>query len=132
MFFRSIRFRLTAWYALTLAVTLTASSLFWYVALSRNLLNHIDERLLDVAKTVEKKHIQEHHNIDMYEACSGLDAYIIDHNWAGHAQVRNNLGNLICNICCCRTGRTIRNDNNRIKNGRNRHWRQLGARCFEI
>ncbi len=98
MFFRSIRFRLTSWYAVTLAVALTASSLFWYIALSRNMLNHIDERLLDVAKSVENKHHTEHHALSVDEACVGLDTYIIDHNWAGYAQVRNNLGNLICSI----------------------------------
>lgn len=98
MFLRSIRFRLTFWYALTLAVTLTASSLFWYAALSRNMLNHVDERLLDVAKTVEKKHLLEHQSMVPHEACSDLDAYIIDHTWAGYAQVRDNLGNLICSI----------------------------------
>ncbi len=98
MFFRSIRFRLTLWYAITLAVTLTASSLFWYVALSRNMMTHIDDRLLDVAKTVEKRHLLEHQTMTEHEACTGLDDYIIDHNWAGYAQVRNGLGNLICTI----------------------------------
>lgn len=98
MFFRSIRFRLTFWYAITLAVTLTASSLFWYIALSRNMQTHIDDRLLDVAKTVEKRHLLEHKTMTEHEACTGLDDYIIDHNWAGYAQVRNGLGNLICTI----------------------------------
>ena len=98
MFFRSIRFRLTAWYALTLAVVLAASSLFWYIALSRNLEKHIDERLLDVAKTVERKHLIEHRDITVHQACGELDNYIVEHNWAGYAQVRNSLGNVICNI----------------------------------
>ena len=98
MFFRSIRFRLTSWYALTLAVALTASSLFWYVALSNNMMSHVDERLLDVAKMVEHKHNAEHRNMPKDQACGDLDTYIIDHNWAGYAQVRNNLGNIICTI----------------------------------
>jgi len=83
---------------MTLAVALTASSLFWYVALSRNLLHHIDEQLLDVAKTVEKRHLQEHQSMNPHEACAGLDGYIIDHNWAGYAQARDNLGNMVCMI----------------------------------
>jgi len=95
---RSIRFRLTLWYALTLAVVLTASSLFWYIALSSNMLSHIDERLLDVARVIEKEHLSAHADIPNKQACTDLDNYIIGHNWAGYAQVRNNLGNLICTI----------------------------------
>lgn len=95
---RSIRFRLTLWSALTLAVTLTVSSLFWYAALYHSLQDHIDERLLDVAMVVESQHHTEHQEITTDEACSGLDSYIIGHNWAGYAQVRNNLGNVICVI----------------------------------
>lgn len=98
MFYRSIRFRLTLWYALTLAIALMASSLFWYLALSRNLEHHIDERLLDVARTVERKHQADHQTVSVDEACRGLDAYIIDHSWSGFAQVRDNLGNVICAI----------------------------------
>lgn len=98
MLFRSIRFRLTFWYATTLAVALTASSLFWYVALSRNLQKHVDQRLLDVAKAVENKHHTGQEKIGINQVCVDLDAYIIDHNWAGYAQVRNNLGNLACTI----------------------------------
>ncbi|PLX73024.1 MAG: two-component sensor histidine kinase [Desulfuromonas sp.] len=98
MFFRSIRFRLTFWYALTLAVVLTASSLFWYVALHRNMLTHIDQRLLDVAKAVEIEHQHAHRSMDVEEACQGLDNYILNHNWSGYAQARNNLGNLLCSV----------------------------------
>jgi len=98
LFFRSIRFRLTSWYALTLAAVLAASSLFWYIALSRNLEKHIDERLLDVAKVVERSHLKEHRDLSLPQACNDLDKYILDHNWAGYAQVRNSLGNIICNI----------------------------------
>jgi heavy metal sensor kinase len=46
--FRTIRFRLTAWYALTLAVVLLVSGGVWYLYLSRSLLRHVDQRLLEM------------------------------------------------------------------------------------
>lgn len=50
MFFRSLRFRLTAWYTLTIVVVLAASGCIWYRQLSGSLLKQIDRRLLKLTE----------------------------------------------------------------------------------
>lgn len=46
MFFRSLRFRLTAWYSLTIVAVLVITGGVWYHQLSNSLLSQIDQRLL--------------------------------------------------------------------------------------
>jgi heavy metal sensor kinase len=46
LFFRSLRFRLTAWYTLTIVVVLAVSGGIWYYQLSKSLLRQTDQRLL--------------------------------------------------------------------------------------
>lgn len=52
MFFRSIRFSLTLWFAVTLAVILVLFSLFIYLVLMSQLNKDIDKELLTVAEAV--------------------------------------------------------------------------------
>ncbi len=52
MFFRSIRFSLTLWYAVTLAVILVLFSSFIYLVLQNQLTKEIDRELLTVAEAV--------------------------------------------------------------------------------
>jgi heavy metal sensor kinase len=52
LFFRSIRFSLTLWYAVTLAVILVLFSSFIYLVLSNQLNKEIDRELLTVAEAV--------------------------------------------------------------------------------
>ncbi|MRR35588.1 two-component sensor histidine kinase, partial [bacterium] len=52
MFFRSIRFSLTLWYAVTLAVILLLFSSFIYLVLRNQLTKEIDRELLTVAEAV--------------------------------------------------------------------------------
>ena len=47
-----LRTRLTIWYALTLAVILTASGVFWYWLLNRNLNQHIDDHMVQFAEGI--------------------------------------------------------------------------------
>lgn len=47
-----LRTKLTIWYALTLAVILTASGVFWYWLLDRNLNQHLQERMLQFAEGI--------------------------------------------------------------------------------
>ena len=53
---RSIRFRLTFWFALTLAVILAASALFSYQYFSKTLSEQIDAELYEVAGQLELAH----------------------------------------------------------------------------
>lgn len=46
MFFHSLRFRLTAWYTLSIVVVLVVSGCVWYHQLSRSLLRQTDQRLI--------------------------------------------------------------------------------------
>jgi len=57
-FLRSIRFRLTFWYALTLAVILAASALFSYQYYSKTLSQQIDLDLLEIAKQIAAAHVE--------------------------------------------------------------------------
>ncbi len=93
MFFRSIRFRLTIWYALTLAVILTASGLFWYVQLSRNLLAQIDARLHGIAAEAGE---QFRAAAGSPARCYILEMFLHDHNWREYVQVVDARGDIIC------------------------------------
>jgi len=46
----SVRFRITFWFVLTVALILGASGIFWYLSLSRSLHAEVDERLLAAAR----------------------------------------------------------------------------------
>lgn len=46
MFFHSLRFRLTAWYTLTIVVVLVVSGCVWYQQLSNSLIRQTDQRLI--------------------------------------------------------------------------------------
>lgn len=49
MFFHSLRFRLTAWYTLTIVVVLVVSGCVWYQQLSSSLLKQTDQRLMKLS-----------------------------------------------------------------------------------
>ncbi|ABA90317.1 sensor histidine kinase, HAMP domain-containing [Syntrophotalea carbinolica DSM 2380] len=50
MFFHSLRFRLTAWYTLTIVVVLAVSGCIWYQQLSTSLLEQTDRRLMKLTE----------------------------------------------------------------------------------
>ncbi|KIH76041.1 heavy metal sensor kinase [Geoalkalibacter ferrihydriticus] len=54
-FLRSIRFRITLWYVLTVALILGASGVFWYLSLARTLQTELDDRLLTIATNVAEQ-----------------------------------------------------------------------------
>ena len=94
--FRTIRFRLTLWYVLTLAVILTASSIFWISNLSRTLLQHVDERLLLVADNISTYHFTQHAPQPAQPSCEGLQSFIGRHSWHSYVQVLNAEGTITC------------------------------------
>ncbi|MEJ2699847.1 MAG: histidine kinase dimerization/phospho-acceptor domain-containing protein [Desulfuromonadales bacterium] len=96
MFFRSIRFRLTLWYVLTLAVILAASGFFWQLYLSRNMLSHIDDRLLLVAQDVGSFHALHHEEPPSAVQCQALEDFIRLHNWGEYVQILSDRGDVTC------------------------------------
>ena len=97
MFYRSIRFRLTLWYAITLFVILAASGVIWHVYLARNLLGRIDESLIIVAEDVGTFYMGNHHCTDVGKApCEGLEGFIRRHNWGEYVQIISKDGRVIC------------------------------------
>ena len=52
MVFRSLRFKLTLWYVLILAVLLISFSSFLYITLSRSLYRDVDNRLRSLAHLI--------------------------------------------------------------------------------
>ena len=96
MFFRSIRFRLTLWYVLTLAVILAASGFFWQLYLSRNMLSHIDDRLLLVAQDVGSFYELHHEEPPSAAQCQALEDFIRLHNWGEFVQILSDRGDITC------------------------------------
>jgi heavy metal sensor kinase len=101
LFFRSLRFRLTLWYTLALAVILAASGLFWHMYLSRQLHILVDERLLLIAEEVSSFHFAAHDGFSMMEPpgadhCEKLEIFIRSHNWGSFVQVVNGRGSIAC------------------------------------
>jgi len=98
LFSRSVRLRMTTWYCLTLAAVLAAVSLFWYVALSNNLLLHLDEGLQETARTAELGHVYEQQILVPEQACSILELYSYTQDWSASLQLRAPNGDVACQI----------------------------------
>jgi heavy metal sensor kinase len=103
LFFRSIRFRLTLWYAFTLAAILAASGLFWHVYLDRNLQGHLDEKLMLIAEDVATFHLAPGNGAEgkgegkpEAEACVAMEAFIRVHNWGEYVQILDQRGSIEC------------------------------------
>lgn len=96
MLLRSIRFRLTCLYALTLAVILTASGYGLNAYLSRNQLGHVDERLLLIAADVSTFSSILHENLTASTPCERLEAYLRQRNWGEYVQILNERGSIAC------------------------------------
>ncbi len=94
MFYRSIRFRLALCYALTLAVIMAASGVFWHHYLSRNLLESIDEKLLMVAEDIRFFHRSQ--AALPAEHCPGLEEFVRRHGWTEFVQILDENGRLAC------------------------------------
>ncbi len=98
MFSGSVRLRMTTWYCLTLASVLMAVSLFWYIALTNNLLLHLDEGLQEVARNAELGHVYEQHILVPEQACAILELYSYTQDWTAVLQLRAPNGDVACQI----------------------------------
>lgn len=96
MLFRTIRFRLTLWFAITLAVVLTASGFYWQRNLSQNLLGHIDRRLLEVAQETSQYHLAQQVEPDLQHQCAALEDFLREQNWSEYVQVLDATGTVEC------------------------------------
>lgn len=96
MFLRSIRFRLTIWFALTLAVIMAASGLFWHNQMKRNLLGHIDERLVLIAENISSFHTYYHTPNPGHDMCPPLRELIDSNRWGAYVQVVDAAGDISC------------------------------------
>jgi heavy metal sensor kinase len=101
--FRSIRFQLTLWYALTLAAILAASGFFWHFYLAREMRNRVDDKLRiiagDVAAfhlTTHVEHILPHETYPDEDQCQALENFVRRHNWGEYIQMLNAQGTISC------------------------------------
>jgi len=96
LYFSSIRFRLTLWLSLTLAVILTASGFFWLTYLERTLHTHADERLKLIAEDILTFHNYYHAPDLLRPSCDGLRDFIQSHTWSAYVQILNDRGEISC------------------------------------
>ena len=103
MFFRSIRFHLSLWYALTLAAVLAASGFFWHYYLAKEMRSRIDDKLRIVAVDVTSFHLTTHvehlfpHETHLGDDhCQGLENFVRRHNWGEYIQMLNAQGAISC------------------------------------
>ena len=78
---RSIRVRLTFWYAMTLAVILAVSALFSYHYFSHHLREQIDRQIREIARTIDKDRaaiVSEENGDSNPDFLSGPENYHID------------------------------------------------------
>ena len=88
-FLRSIRFRLTFWYALTLAVILAASALFSYQYFSKTMRQQVDGELQQVAEQIEKQHADHAAGLPVdKQCCTLLQERIHQSNWDAYILLR--------------------------------------------
>ena len=76
----SIRFRLTFWYTLTLAVILAVSGLFSYYYFSFSLRQQVDVQLREIARHIDRRH-EEIFQPDGSVDCEPLQNLIHTYNW---------------------------------------------------
>jgi heavy metal sensor kinase len=83
---RSIRFRLTFWYALTLAVIMAASALFSYHYFSKTIRQQVDEELESIANQIALAYPRP--DSSLFD-CNALQQHIHQGNWDAYILLRN-------------------------------------------
>lgn len=96
MFHRTIRFRLTFWYTLGLAVVLMVSGILWHVWVAKGLVSTMDARLLAVAEDIAVFHLGSHDASGAKDPCAGLEHFVRYHNVGEYVQILNASGNYAC------------------------------------
>jgi heavy metal sensor kinase len=93
---RSIRVRLTFWYAMTLAVILAVSALFSYHYFSHNLREQIDHQVGEIARTLEKHRSEILPDSSGIRSCEGLQNLIHNNNWGSYLLLRDASLQVVC------------------------------------
>ncbi len=86
---RSIRVRLTFWYAMTLAVILAVSALFSYHYFSHNLQEQVDRQIRSVARTLDAYRSENKHESELLLSCDDLQELVHSRNWADFLLLRD-------------------------------------------
>ncbi|MBE0575453.1 MAG: heavy metal sensor histidine kinase [Desulfuromonadales bacterium] len=93
---RSIKVRLTFWYAMTLAVILAVSALFSYHYFSHNLGKQVDRQVREIARTLEQHRIEEHRGSNILESCEHLQDMAHNYNWTAFLVLRDASLQVVC------------------------------------
>jgi len=86
---RSIRVRLTFWYAMTLAVILAVSALFSYHYFSHNLGVQVDRQVREVARTIDRHRDELLSEDGSQLSCDVLQDLTHTYNWGSYLLLRN-------------------------------------------
>jgi len=93
---RSIRVRLTFWYAMTLAVILAVSALFSYHYFSHNLREQVDRQVREVARTLDSHRTEILPDSSQPLDCEGLQTLIHSRNWVSYLLLRDASLQVVC------------------------------------
>jgi heavy metal sensor kinase len=103
LFFRTIRFQLTLWYALALAAVLAASGFFWHLYLAKEMRSRIDDKLRIIAAevatfhtTTHPDHLFPHETHPGARHCAGLEGFVRHRNWGQYIQMLDAQGTIDC------------------------------------
>ena len=86
---RSIRVRLTFWYAMTLAVIMAVSALFSYHYFSHNLRAQIDSQAKEIGRLLDKERSALLRDESPFLSCEGLEALVHSQNWGAYIMLRD-------------------------------------------
>jgi heavy metal sensor kinase len=93
---RSIRVRLTFWYAMTLAVILAVSALFSYHYFSHNLRAQVDQQVREIARILAQHRTELLSEAASSRSCEELQNLIHSHNWGSYLLLRNASLQTVC------------------------------------
>ena len=93
---RSIRVRLTFWYAMTLAVILAVSALFSYHYFSHNLREQVDRQVREIARTLDQNRADIIQGDSTELNCSGLQLLTHSNNWGAFVVLRDASLQVVC------------------------------------
>ncbi len=86
---RSIRVRLTFWYAMTLAVILAVSALFSYHYFSHNLRTQVDRQAREIARKLDLERSDLLLNKSPFLDCDNLQTLVHNENWGAYIVLRD-------------------------------------------
>jgi heavy metal sensor kinase len=97
LFFHSLRFRLTAWYTLTIVVVLVASGCVWYQQLSGSLLRQTDQQLMKL--TDESPALAQ--GFSGQDRCGVFYDFVRRHRQGHFFRLLDATGQPVCDTCDC-------------------------------